>query len=167
MINYIKKWIQTAELEFIIPSEVEDSRDVKLDKKVSYGALYSINYPILNKLTFGAVTGVQHQIYPKITCLKLGGILRYYFVDYDNVNIYTLLTYNIGLQDYIKNGMGNLRLGLTFPIKKFDDFNLTLNVLWDYNYYNYKNTGKYIYYAQKDKGAFIYRAYGIGLGIQF
>lgn len=132
-------WFSTGELEFIVSSDVEynygsldsngnlvSGNSMKINEKVAYGALYSINYPILNKLTLGVVGGFQHQIQPKITSLKTGGILRYHFVDYDNVNIYTMIAYNISLKDYIKSGMANLRFGLSFPIKKLDFLNINL-----------------------------------------
>lgn len=173
-----KIWFSTAELEFIVSSDVEynygnldnngiliSGNSLKINEKVAYGVLYSINYPILNKLTLGAVGGFQHQIQPKITSLKIGGILRYHFLDYDNVNIYTMTAYNISLKDYIKSGMGNVRFGLSFPIKKLDSFNLNLNLFWDYNFYNAK---KPIFYGVNEKpGDFTYRAYGISLGLKF
>ncbi|MGY0425888.1 MAG: hypothetical protein ACWIPI_03540 [Polaribacter sp.] len=91
--------------------------------------------------------------------------MRYHFVDYDNVNIYSLLAYNISLQDYIKSGTSNIRFGLTFPIKKLDSFNLTLNLFWDYNYYDAK---KPIFYGTSENpGSFEYNAYGFSLGVKF
>ena len=173
-----KFWFSTRELEFIVSNDVVynhgnldnngklvSGNSIKLNEKVSYGVLYSINYPILNKLTLGVVGGFQHQILPKITSLKIGGILRYYFVDYENVNLYTLTAYNISLKDYINSGMANLRFGLTFPIKKLESINLTLNLFWDYNFYNAR---KPIFYGINEKpGDFTYRAYGISLGMKF
>lgn len=171
-------WFSTGELEFIVSSDVEynygaldnngnlvSGNSSKITKKVSYGALYSINYPVLNKLTLGAVGGFQYQIQPKIASLKIGGILRYHFVDYENVNIYTLTAYNISLKDYIKSGMANVRFGLFFPIKKWDAFNLNLNLFWDYNFYRVK---KPILFGVNEKpGDLTFRAYGISLGVRF
>ena len=173
-----KFWISTGALEFIVSSDVEynygtldddgsiiSGNSLKVNEKVSYGALYSISYPVLNKLTLGAVGGFQHQIQPKITSLKLGGILRYYFVDYENVNVYTLTAYNISLKDYIKSGMANVRFGLSFPVKKMDAFNLNLNLFWDYNFYKAKDP---IFFGINEKpGEFTYKAYGISLELSF
>lgn len=173
-----KFWFSTGEIEFIVSNDVEynygtldnngnlvSGKSLKVNEKVSYGALYSINYPILNKLTLGAVGGFQYQIQPKVTSLKIGGVLRYHFVDYENVNIYTLTAYNISLKDDIKSGIGNIRLGLFFPIKKLDDFSINLNLFWDYNFYRVK---KPIFFGVNEKpGELIYRAYGVSLGVRF
>lgn len=173
-----KIWFSTAELELIVSNDVEynygsldsngnliSGNSLKINEKIAYGTLYSINYPIFNKLTLGAVGGFQHQIEPKISSLKIGGILRYHFLDYDNVNIYTMTAYNISVKDYIKSGMGNIRFGLSFPIKKLDSFNLNLNLFWDYNFYKAKKP--FFYGVNEKPGDFTYRAYGVSLGLKF
>ena len=88
-----KQWIQTAELGLSLPSETNYSYskpvtngfagyDKKLDNKLSFDVLYTINYPLFKKFTLGAVGGFQYQTQQSISAFNLGGILRYYFKDY-------------------------------------------------------------------------------------
>lgn len=174
-----KRWFSNIELEFGVNNEVEyryslydnndnliSGRSAELDKKVSYGILYSINYPLFNKLTIGAIGGFQHQRQQKISALKFGGILRYHFINYESVNINLMTAYNLALSDNISSDMANVRLGLQFPISKTDDFNLNLNVFWDYDYYV---ASKPIMLEDNNEkpNHIIFRSYGVSLGMQF
>ena len=173
-----KRWFSNVEVEFGVNYEVRydysryDNNDnllggssAELDNKATYGILYSLNYPIFNKLTIGAVGGFQHQGQQKISALKLGGILRYHFINYESVNINLMTAYNVALSDNIESEMANVRLGLQFPITKTDDFNLNLNVFGDYNYYIYNEP--ILNEINERPSDLIFRSYGISLGIQF
>lgn len=170
-----KKWIQTAELELILPSETKYSYSQSvangsvgygeiLDNKLSFGALYTINYPLFKKFTLGALGGFQYQNQQNISALKLGGMFRYYFKDYENANMYLLTAKNISVNDKINSAMANVRLGLQFPVKKTSEYNLTLNVFWDYNYYDVKKT---LLDLDENPGYLNTRGYGVSFGIQF
>jgi len=173
-----KEWFSNLEVEFGVNNEVSydyaiyDDNDKlisgktsELDNKTSFGILYNINYPIFNKLTLGAVSGFQYQSQLKISTLKIGGILRYHFENYENVNINLMTAFNIGISDNIKSEMGNVRLGLQFPIKRTDDFILNLNVFSDYNFYGYRK--KVFNETNESPSSVIFRSYGFSLGIQF
>jgi hypothetical protein len=173
-----KEWFSNIEVEFGINNEVRydyalyDNNDKlisgktsELDNKSSFGILYNINYPIFNKLTLGAVSGFQYQSQLKIATLKLGGILRYHFANYESVNINLMTAYNIAISNNIESEMGNVRLGLQFPIKRSDDFILNLNVFSDYNFYGYKE--KVFNEMNERPSNIIFRSYGFSLGIQF
>lgn len=173
-----KKWFSNIEIEFGINNDVRydyalyDTNDnlisgktSELDNKTSFGILYNINYPIFNKLTLGAVSGFQYQSQLKISTLKIGGILRYHFENYESVNINLMTAYNIGISDNIESEMGNVRLGLQFPIKRTDEFILNLNIFSDYNFYGYKE--KVFNEANERPSNIIFRTYGFSLGIQF
>lgn len=173
-----KRWFSNVEIEFGVNNEVKYSyslydnngklisgRSAELDNKASYGVLYSINYPVLNKFTIGAIGGFQHQGQQKISALKLGGIFRYHFINYESVNINLMTAYNLALSDNIKSDMANARLGLQFPISRTDDFNLNLNVFGDYNYYV---VDKPILQENNESPKhIIFRSYGVSLGMQF
>lgn len=174
-----KRWFSNVELEFGVNNEVEyryslydnndnliSGRSAELDNKVSYGILYSINYPLFNKLTIGAIGGFQHQRQQNISALKFGGILRYHFINYESVNINLMTAYNLALSDNISSDMANVRLGLQFPISRTDDFNFNLNVFWDYNYYV---ASKPIILEENNEkpNYLIFRSYGVSLGMQF
>ncbi|WP_323027846.1 hypothetical protein [Gelidibacter japonicus] len=173
-----KAWFSNVEIEFGVNSQVEydyalyDRNDklvsgmgINLERKVSYGILYSINYPVLNKLTIGAISGIQYQSQQKISALKIGGILRYHFINYESVNINLMTAYNIALSNNIESQMGNIRLGLQFPITKTDVFNLNLNLFGDYNYYVVRE--KILNELYESPSTLIFRSYGFSLGLQF
>lgn len=117
-------------------------------------------------MTIGAIGGFQHQRQQKISALKVGGILRYHFINYESVNLNLMTAYNLVLSDNINSEMANVRLGLQFPISKTDDFILNLNVFWDYNYYV---ASKPILLDENNEKPrhIIFRPYGVSLGMQF
>jgi len=173
-----KHWFSNIEIEFGVSNEVRydyslydnndnllGGRSTELDNKASYGILYSINYPIFNKLTIGVVGGFQYQAQQKISALKLGGIVRYHFVNYESVNINLMTAYNVALSDNIESDMANVRLGLQFPITKSEGFNLNLNVFGDYNYYIYKEP--ILNEIKESPSNILFRSFGISLGILF
>lgn len=173
-----KAWFMNVEIEFGVNNEVDydyalyDNNDqlisgmgTTLTKKTSFGILYTINYPIFNKLTLGGVTGLQYQSQQKVSALKIGGILRYHFINYESVNINLMTAYNVALSNNIGSDMGNVRLGLQFPIKKLEDFNLNLNIFSDYNYYIYKEP--ILNEINERPNNIIYRSFGFSLGLQF
>ena len=172
-----KRWFSNIEAEFGVNYEVsyDYSRydnngnllgggNAELDNKASYGILYNINYPVFNKLTVGAVGGFQYQAEQSISALKLGGIFRYHFVNYESVNLNLMTAYNVALSNNIESEMANIRFGLQFPIARTDDFNLNLNVFGDYNYYIYNEP--ILNENNETPGDIIFRSYGISLGIQ-
>ena len=173
-----KKWFSNLEIEFGINNEIRydyalcdnndkllSGKDTELDNKISYGLLYNINYPIFNKLTLGAIGGFQFQTKQKISAFKLGGILRYHFLNYKSVNLNFMTAYNIALSDNIESDMGNVRFGLQFPIEKTADFILNLNIFTDYNYYIYKD--KILNETNERPSNIIFRSFGFSLGLQF
>lgn len=174
----IKRWFSNIEVEFGVNNEVKyeyslydtngkllGGSSAELKNKASYGILYSINYPIFNKLTVGAVGGFQHQVQQKISAFKVGGILRYHFVNYESVNINLMTAYNLALSDNIESEMANVRLGLQFPVARTDDFNLNLNIFGDYNDYIF--TKSILNETGERPGSILFRSYGVSLGIQF
>lgn len=140
-------------------------KEHKLDNRNSFGLIYNINYPIFNKLTLGAIGGFQFQAQQKISALKLGGILRYHFVNYESININLMTAYNLALSKNIGSKMGNVRFGLQFPIVKMNDFNLNLNFFYDVNFYSYK--GKYINEINENSGDLTFKSTGLSFGFLF
>lgn len=158
-----KQWIQTAELELILPSEIKYKGN-ELDNELSFGALYTVNYPLFKKFTLGVVGGYQYQIQQNISALKLGGMFRYYFQDYENANMYLLTAKNISVNEKINSAMANIRLGLQFPIDKDPNYTLTMNIFWDYNFYDIK---KPLLELDENLGSLTTRGYGVSFGFQF
>lgn len=174
-----KKWYSTADLEFIVPNKLEyDYGKYNLDYNayvgysdnikgygVSYGALYSINYHIFNKWSFGVITGFQFQRSPDYAMYKLGGRLKYFFVDANNVYAYIEDSNNFSLnKNQFKSG-NNTRLGIGFPIMKRDKFNMNLNVFWEQNFLRLQGS-KPLFTDERPKTS-VFKSYGISLGIKF
>ena len=173
-----KAWFSNVQIEFGVDSQVEydyvvydnngemsSGMGTNLSRKVSFGVLYTINYPIFNKLTVGAISGFHYQAQQSISALKIGGIVRYHFSNYESVNINLMTAYNIALSNTIKSDMGNLRLGLQFPVAETESFILNLNVFGDYNYYSFKETA--LNERNEKPLTIIFRSYGCSLGLQF
>jgi hypothetical protein len=161
--------IQTFGIETSLPQNINyqfENGGKKLTNRLSFASFYTINYPLLKKLTFGVICGIQHQSQGGLTGLKVGGLLRYYFKNYESANFYFMTAKSIGVFGKIDNspGYGNARFGLEFPIKKYDDINLTFNIFWDNDSYKLK---KPIIKNEKPRDITYHEAYGIGIGIQF
>jgi len=170
------KLIQTIEFGTSLPSEIKYSFSTdeyfsaqELKRRLSFELFYNINYPILKKLTFGAVAGIQHQSQGSITGLKLGASFRYYFKNYEGVNLYLMTARSIGISSNVKNeaGEGNIRAGLQFPIKEltdFDDFRVVFNIFWDNDSYALK---KPLLSTEIPSDIVFRSGYGLGIGLQF
>ncbi|QMU64004.1 MAG: hypothetical protein GKR88_06635 [Flavobacteriaceae bacterium] len=174
-----KKWFSTVELGFSIPNETKynsslldvngnylEGLSLKLSNKATYGALYTLNYPILRRLSLGVIGGYSYHIQPEISNVKLGGIIRYHFVDANLANFYLLSTYRFSLNENFKNGGlgGNIRLGISFSILEEASYSLILNGFWNYSSHE---TKKPLILSNEGPGFIFIKGYGISLGIQF
>ncbi len=163
------KLIQTAWVEISLPDDITyhyDTGEEELRSRLSFASFYTVNYPVLKKITLGIIGGVQHQSQGSITGVKFGGILRYYFKNYESANFYFMTARSIGVFGKIQNsaGYGNARFGLEFPIEKNDNIIVILNLFWDNDSYKLK---KPILKDETPNDITFHKGYGIGLGIQF
>jgi hypothetical protein len=137
----IKKWHSTIDLEFINPQNViydyhyADTpgyyEDEIVNTKPGFGILYSINYNLFKKLSLGGVTGIQYMYSPDYSILKLGGTIKYFFVDSNNVYTYINIANDFSLnKNQFKKG-GEFRIGIGFPVLKREHYNLNINVFWE------------------------------------
>lgn len=161
--------IQTFGLEISLPQNTYykfKSDSETLRNRLSFASFYTINYPIIKKLTFGAIGGIQHQSQGSITGLKIGGLLRYYFKNYESANFYFMAARSIGVFGKVDNspGYGNARFGLEFPIKKDADINIILNLFWDNDSYKLK---KALLNDEMPIEITYHQGYGLGVGLQF
>jgi hypothetical protein len=163
------KLIQTFGIETSLPQSINyqfKNGGKKLTNRLSFASFYTINYPLLKKLTFGMISGIQHQSQGSLTGLKIGGILRYYFKNYESANFYFMTAKSIGIFGKIENsaGYGNARFGLEFPIEKNDDININFNIFWDNDSYKLKTA---IIKEEIPRDITYHKGYGLGIGIQF
>ena len=172
------KLIQTLDFSSALPEETKYLSKIsegiysreELTNRLSFELLYSINYPILRKLTLGVTLGVRHHCQGSISTLKVGGVLRYYFNNYKGINVYITRAKNIGISNNIKKkegAYGNNRIGLQFPIQElvnFDNFRVTAKIYWESDSFALKKP------ILDEESAFdieFRRTFGIGIGLQF
>lgn len=168
--NLPPELIQTLSFGISLPNDISyyynNGSGETLNSRLSFELFYTLNYPIFKKVTFGLITGFQHQSQGSITSYKLGGLVRYYFKNYDSANFYILLARGFGLDTKVENsaGYGNFRFGLEFPIEKYDDFNIIFKIFWDNDSYALK---KPLFENEIPEEIIYHGAYGLGIGIQF
>jgi hypothetical protein len=173
------KWHSTIDVEFINPSKVEyyygiynsdydaiiGGDDEIVNSNPSFGALYSINYNVFKKLSLGVITGIQYMNKPDYSMIKLGGCIKYFFVDSNNVYTFIDIAYDHSLnKNQFKNGM-NTRIGIGFPVLKKDTFNLNINIFYEVN--DLILDGSQPLFNNEIPGNIIFRSYGLSIGAQF
>ncbi|KAB1069721.1 hypothetical protein F6U93_02580 [Tamlana haliotis] len=168
-----EKWFSSASVDFTVPNNIDYlyrfeglSTTISLDSKPSIGGQYSINYLVFKKLSVGALAGIQNQFGGGFVIFRVGGNLKYYFVDDDNVFAYVRYAGNLSFnKDKFKNG-DNARLGIGFPVLKTDKFNLNLNVYGDINSLNLEDAEPLIF-GNETPVSVLFKGFGISLGIKF
>ena len=162
--------IQTFSFGISLPDDIsyhfKEGGGETLNSRLSFDLFYTINYPIFKKVTFGLITGFQHQSQGSITAYKLGGLVRYYFKNYDSANFYIMTARGFGIDTKVENssGYGNIRFGLEFPIEKHDDYNIIFKIFWDNDSYKLK---KPLISNENQRDITYHGGYGIGIGIRF
>lgn len=174
-----KRWHSTIDVEFINPSKVEYSYgiynsdydaiiggdDEIVNTNPSFGALYSINYNVFKKLSLGVITGIQYMNSPDYSMLKLGGSIKYFFVDSNNVYTYLDIAYDHSLnKNQFENGM-NTRIGIGFPFLKRDTYNLNINIFYEVNDLTLDGSQPLLY-SEIPKNI-IFRSYGLSVSAKF
>jgi hypothetical protein len=167
-----KKWYSTIEIEGISPYGarydygIENrGQSVELNKDLSLGILYTFNYMIFNKLSLGIVGGFQSHFNPNFYMPKIGGTIRYFFVDQDNVYVYLHDAVNISLDKSQFDYGNNFRFGLGFPILKRETFNINTNFFFEQNYLHLDGSDPII--VDEDPGNIYYKSLGLSIGIKF
>ena len=172
------KWYSTAEVEFIFPYKYSysyfignriifnDYDDVFSLK--SFGAQYTYNYTFFSKLSVGALVGVQTLSEPSnFFMIKVGGILKYFFVGRDNVYIYTQMAHVFSAdKSKFKKG-GNGRLGIGLPVFKRDGFNITTNVFIEHNSLDLDGAKPLYDIEEEVPSRVVNSSFGISFGVQF
>lgn len=171
--NGIEKWYSTAEVELISPYSgtyhygIENTGyQVKLNKDLSLGVLYSLNYNLFTKLSVGVVAGYQAHFNPDFHLPKIGAVVRYFFVDPDNVYVYLHDAHTFSFNPSRFEYGNNLRLGLGFPILKKESFNLNTNIFYEQNYVSL-NKSDPLFFQNADPGDIYFYSIGVSLGVKF
>lgn len=119
------------------------------------------------KLSIGALGGIQSIANPDLFMLKLGGVLKFYFVDRDNVYMYLQGTPLISLnKDQFKNGFSG-RIGLGFPAYRNKRFNATVNIFAEHIDLNMRGAKSILEGGFDTPLDLTLSTWGISLGAQF
>ncbi len=174
----LKKWYSTVELETVFVNKLEynyglghtghedDIADNGFKLK-SFGVQFAYNYLVFKNLSIGVLGGFQTLADPNLFMLKLGGVLKFYFVDRDNIYIYIQGTPLISLnKDQFKKGFGG-RFGMGLPIYRNDNFNITTNIFAEMNQLDLKGAKPIYENGFEEPLDLIMRSWGISFGIQF
>lgn len=173
------KWETSLELDFVFPNKKDyfynDSNNKIIDAELkddgfllsSFGIQGNYNYYLFKKLSIGVLGGFQTQSKPDYSMLKLGGILRYHFVDIDNVYIYIQDANNFTLNKSRFKSGNNLRLGLGFPFIKKEGFNITGNLFFEQNYFKLDNAEPLLNLTDERPRSLTVKSFGISLGVKF
>lgn len=167
------KWYSTAELELVIPTKVhytyrQENRvgEANIDVAIALGAQYTINYMLFKKFSVGALAGYEQQFRPDFSILKLGGVIRFFFVDPDNVYIYLEEVGDVPVNSSQFKGGNNLRLGLGFPIIKRDNFNINTNIFIEKNYLDLRGADALLFRTEEPVDIYL-NTIGVSLGAKF
>ena len=174
-----EKWVASIELDFIFPNKKDyfynDSENKIFDTEIedsgfllnSFGLQGNYNYFLFKKLSIGILGGFQVQSKLDYSMLKLGGILRYYFVDRENVFIYLQDANNFTLnKEKFKSG-NNFRLGLGVPFIKRSNFNIIGNLFFEQNYFRLDGSEPLLGLLDERPRSLTVKSYGISLGVKF
>ena len=174
-----EKWISSAQLDLVFPNKSEyfyiNSQNHIFDDDSNYHGFLlrsfalqaDYNYLLFKKLSLGVLGGLQTQTDPSYSFLKLGGILKYYFVDKNEIYVYLNAGHNFSLnRDKFRNG-ANARFGLAFPFLKREGYSLVFHVFKEYNVFDIEGTKPLYGGTDEIPRSFTVRSFGISFGVQF
>jgi hypothetical protein len=174
-------WYSTFDAEFIFAYKyrysyhIEDSYVTIIDENSlsgfllnSFGAQYTYNYTFFSKLSIGALAAVQSLSKPStIFMIKAGGILKFFFVNRDNVYIYTQLAHVFSLDKSQFTKGGNGRLGLGMPIYRTSKLNVNINIFAEHTSLKLDDADPIYGIEDEVPLSLTIRSFGISFGIQF
>ncbi|WP_242205791.1 hypothetical protein [Aestuariivivens insulae] len=173
------KWGTSFEMDFVFPNKKDyfynDDKNKIIEKELkedgfllnSFGFQGSRNYFLFKKLSIGLIGGFQTQSKPNFSMIKLGGVLKYFFVDRNNVYIYLQEVNNFTLnKKRFRNG-NNLRLGLGIPFIKKDNFNIIGNLFFEQNYFKLDGSKPLLGGSNERPRSLTVKSFGASLGVKF
>lgn len=168
-----RRWNSFADIDLVFPNTdkvkysfsdtMKNNVTMTISDKVIYGINYSYNYSFFRKFSVGGITGFTLIAAPAIPVLKIGGVLRYTFIEEYKANIYMQLAGYIPLSNRADIDLGEWRLGFNLPISKGDKYNLTLGVYTSYVSYAIKKPLIYDEIPQLLE----HRGVGVSVGVRF
>jgi len=174
-------WYYTSEFDFVFPGNknydysIKDNIHAGGDTELvvdgflltSFGVQADYNYMLFDKLSIGVLTGFQMQTEPDFEMIKLGAVLRYFFVDKNNVYVYLQDANNFSLNKNDFYNGNNFRVGIGFPIIKRNKYNILLNLFWEQNFFKLDNANPLLELPNEIPKTLSVKSVGLSFGVQF
>lgn len=175
------RWFSNTDCSLVFPNEMrylfadENNRSTFVNMPIGTGSMlkgfsleYSYNYMIFNKLSIGILGGFQaYTAGYDYQFAKLGAVLRYHFVDSDNVFTYVQYSKEISINNATSNGGDDVRLGLEFPVIKKERFNINATIFNEIGLLDLEETSPVLDYYGEQPISMKIKSLGIGVGIRF
>jgi len=134
----------------------------------NYGVNFSYNYLILKRLSIGTLTGIYSDSKQKFSHLRLGGLVRYFFIKDKNYNINIKLGENITFDKKKFNNGVNFKIGIGIPIYTFKERNkIIFDLFWEQNYYELDGSNKLIGLNDEIPRTLTVHSLGISFNVMF
>ena len=116
-------------------------------------------------MSLGIIGGYQNYAKPHFSMIKIGGSIKCFFVDDNNVYTYIDIIDGFSLnKEQFKNG-GGVRIGIGFPIMKRDMFNININGFYEVNSLTLE--GGTPLFDTEIPQSIVFRDFGLSLGVKF
>ena len=177
----VTKWYSNAEIDVIIHNKTkysysyfgtDNTKHIIWDedlnvKKPAIGLTYSYNYMLFKKLSIGLISGYKKYNQPDFSMAEIGGVVKFFFVDTDNVFVYCSLTNEISLnKEQFKSGT-NARLGIGVPVIKRNKFNVAINLFTEQHFLRLEGADPILNYQQEKYRDLLFKSSCISNGIKF
>jgi len=134
----------------------------------NYGVNFSYNYLIFNRLSIGTVTGVYTDTKQNFSHIRLGGLVRFFYVKGKNHNVNIKLGSNIPFDKKKFNNGVNFKIGLGFPVYKITEKEqIFLDLFWEQNYYELDGAHKLLGLNDEIPRSLTVHSYGLSFSIRF
>lgn len=173
------KWSKSAQVDLVFPGKSEyfykNSENVFYDEDYEYdgfllrsfGLQLDVNYFLFKKLSIGALGGFQTQLKPNYSFLKLGGVLKYYFVNKDEVYVYLLDANNFSLNSDKFNKGNNFRLGLGVPFSQKKSYNMVVHLFFEQNVFRLDGSKPLLGVPNEIPKSLTVKSFGVSFGVNF
>jgi len=132
-----------------------------------YGINASYEYFLLNKWSVGILAGINTDSQQKFSHLRLGGILKYYYITEKKHHFFLSVANNKSLNKNKYTDGTNLKLGMAFPFYSFDNKTFILDLFWEQNYYKMDGANKLLNLPDELPRSLTVKSLGLGFHFYF
>jgi len=134
----------------------------------NYGLNFSYNYLLFKRLSIGTLSGVYSDSKQKFSHLRLGGVVRYFFIKDKNYNFNLKLGKNITFDKKKFNNGVNFKISFGIPVYTLKERNkILLDLFWEQNYYELDGSNKLLNLNDEIPRTLTVHSRGISLNVMF